>query len=119
MLLPARAWDRTAQAPLGATSAPTNRSTPAIEKVPHARLVLGSEGAAAYLSPAPGQGAREVLSSGIAGVVVGRHARSGGSGCVRGRPGLLRHSTLVWLRAGGMMFDGVFRQMVMRPLILS
>jgi hypothetical protein len=24
-----------------------------------------------------------------------------------------------WLRAGGMMFDGVFRQMVVRPLVLS
>ena len=31
--------------------------------------------------------------------------------CVRGRPGLLRHSARVGYRVGDMMCDGVFRQM--------
>ena len=49
-------------------------------------------------------------SVGRSGRLVGR-GRVEERGCVRGRPGLLRHSTWVGYRAGDMMCDGVFRQM--------
>ena len=39
--------------------------------------------------------------------------------CVRGRPGSTSALDPGLLRVGDMMCDGVFRQMVMRPLILS
>ena len=46
---------------------------------------------------------------GCVGVVRGRVEGQGW--CVRGRPGLLRHSTRVGYRVGDMMCDGGFRQM--------
>jgi hypothetical protein len=42
---------------------------------------------------------------------LGVRVRVEGQGYVRGRPGLLRHSTRVGYRAGDMMCDGGFRQM--------
>ena len=72
--------------------------------------------AAAYLSPCG-------VSSGGGHRVWVRRRRGGwarwGFVVVRGRPGLLRHSARVGFRVGDMMCDGVFRQMVLRPLILS
>ena len=58
--------------------------------------------------------------------VVGEGRRGGGGACARWSvvvcprtPRLTSALDPGWLRAGGMMCDGVFRQMVVRPLILS
>ena len=82
------------------------------DAVPMQRRILTSLRAVLLTCVRPDcQGPVDRRSAGYAAKSQGVRARVAGQGCVRGRPGLLRHATRVGYRVGDMMCDGGFRQM--------